>query len=73
MSKINEWEVQGRIIECSDDLLEKGVEPLEIAAAHMTHAMKIYRTVMNDDEYQEHMKFILNHKDPEPFQPLTLH
>lgn len=73
MRKINEWEVQGRIIECSDDLLEKGVEPLEIAAAHMAHAMKIYRTVMSEEDYREHMKFVLNYTQPEPFQPLTLH
>ena len=71
--KVNEWVVQGKVIECSDDLLELGVEPLEIAAAHMVHAMKIYRTVMSEEEYREHMKFVFNYKDPEPFQPLTRH
>lgn len=73
MTQVNEWEVQGRIIECSDDLLEKGVDPLEIAAAHMCHAMKIYRTIMSYEDYKEHMKFVLNHEDPKPFEPLTLH
>ena len=54
-------------------LLEKGVDPLEIAAAHMCHAMKIYRTIMSYEDYKEHMKFVLNHEDPKPFEPLTLH
>jgi hypothetical protein len=73
MPEVNEWEVQGEIIKCSDTLLEKGVDPLEIAAAHMVHAMKIYRTVMDLDEYRKHIEFILNHDDPEPFQPLRMH
>jgi len=73
VTKTESFDVYAKVIECSDSLLDAGVHPLEIAAAHMTHAMKLYRTIMDYDEYKEHMKFILEHKDPEPFQPMTKH
>ena len=73
MTQTNEWEVQGKIVKCSDELIDLGVDPLEIAAAHMVHAMKIYRTVMTEEEYREHLKFVLNYDDPEPFKPITRH
>ena len=65
--------LQSKVIDFSDQMLDRGISPLEIAAAQMVHAMKIYRTVMSEEEYREHMKFVFNYKDPEPFQPLTLH
>jgi hypothetical protein len=71
--QINELEIQEKVVECSDELLDLGVDPLEVAAVHMIHAMKIYRTVMTEDEYNEHMNFVVNFRDPKPFQTITRH
>lgn len=71
---VNPYLVQGHVVKCSDELLDMGVEPLEAAAAHIAHAMKIYRTILPQEEYDSLVKAIYNTRNQvEPFEPISLH
>ena len=66
--------VHSIVMKCSDELLDQGVDPLEIAAAHITHAQKIYRTVLSEEDYVKMMKTVYEtcHR-VEPIKPVILH
>lgn len=56
--RISEWEVQSDILKCSNELMDKGIDPLELAAAHITHAMRMYRTILPQKDYDAMIKTI---------------
>ena len=58
--KINEaYEIVGRVTHtlCED------YEPLAVAAVLMVMGMRIYKTILNDDEYQTIVQDVLDRKD----------
>jgi len=62
------------VLKCSNELMDEGLDPLEVAAAHFAHAMTIYRTVLPQDEYDDLIKAIYNTRnDVKPLSPLRMH
>jgi hypothetical protein len=52
---------------------DKKYSPLEVAAAQMVHAMRIYRTVMPEDQYDSIMKTVFEtRKNILPLTPTVL-
>lgn len=50
------------------------IEPLELAAAFITHAMRIYRTVLAEEDYDKMMTSIYDSRDRiEPVVRPVLH
>jgi hypothetical protein len=72
--EVNPYVVQGMVIKCSDELLDIGVEPLEIAAAHISHALKIYRTILSQSEYDELVESVYRTRNKvDPIEPIRMH
>ena len=65
--------LQNKVIDFSDQMLDRGISPLEIAAAQMVHAMKIYRSILPEDEYDALIASVYStRKNIQPFIPPTL-
>ena len=67
------WYLHQKVIDFADEMLDKKYDPLEIAAAQMVHAMRIYRTIMPEDQYDSMIKTVYeNRKNVQPFSPAVL-
>lgn len=63
MSEINPYEVYYELIKHSNDLMDElDISPLELAAAYVTHAMRIYRTVLPEEDYHKMMTSIYENR-----------
>lgn len=64
------WYLHRKVIDFADEMLDKKYDPLEVAAAQMVHAMRIYRTIMPEDQYDSMMKNVFEtRKNVQPFSP----
>ena len=55
------------------DQLEQDVSALSVAACLMVAALRLYRTVLTDDDYAKLVESIFNRQDEvTPFQPYVL-
>lgn len=53
--------------------LQTGQEPLALAAALMTNGLRLYRTVLSQEDYESIVSFISDRQDKvEPFLPSVL-
>ncbi len=52
------WYLHQKVRDFSETMEGKKYSPLEVAAAQMVHAMRIYRTVMPEDQYDSIMKTV---------------
>ena len=67
------WYLHQKVIDFADEMLAKKYDPLEIAAAQMVNAMRIYRTIMPEDQYDKMMKTVYEtRKKVQPLLPVTL-
>ena len=67
------WYLHQKVRDFSHNMESKKYDPLEIAAAQMVHAMRIYRTIMPEDQYDSMMKSVYNsRKNVQPFSPAIL-
>jgi hypothetical protein len=67
------WYLHRKVIDFADEMLDKKYDPLEVAAAQMVNAMRIYRTVMPEDQYDLMMKSVYNsRKNVQPLSPAVL-
>ena len=67
------WYLHRKVIDFSHNMENKEYDPLEIAAAQMVHAMRIYRTIMPEDQYDSMIKTVYeNRKNVQPFSPAVL-
>ena len=67
------WYLHQKVIDFSHNMENKEYDPLEIAAAQMVHAMRIYRTIMPEDQYDSMIKTVYeNRKNVQPFSPPVL-
>ena len=67
------WYLHRKVIDFADEMLDKKYDPLEVAAAQMVNAMRIYRTVMPEDQYDSMMKNVFEtRKNVQPFSPAVL-
>jgi len=59
----NPYEVYAELIKQSNELMEDmNIGPLELAASYMTHAMRIYRTVLPEEDYHKMMTSIYKNR-----------
>ena len=64
------WYLHQKVRDFSETMEGKKYDPLEVAAAQMIHAMRIYRTVMPEDQYDSIMKTIFeSRKNILPIMP----
>jgi len=67
------WYLHQKVRDFSHNMENKKYDPLEIAAAQMVHAMRIYRTIMPEDQYDSMMKTVFeNRKNVQPLSPAIL-
>jgi len=67
------WYLHRKVIDFADEMLDKKYDPLEVAAAQMVNAMRIYRTIMPEDQYDKMMKTVYEtRKKVQPLLPVTL-
>jgi len=67
------WYLHQKVRDFSETMEGKKYSPLEVAAAQMVHAMRIYRTVMPEDQYDSIMKTVFeSRKNILPITPETL-
>jgi len=67
------WYLHRKVIDFADEMLDKKYDPLEVAAAQMVNAMRIYRTIMPEDQYDSIMKTVFeSRKNILPLTPETL-
>ena len=67
------WYLHRKVIDLADEMLDKKYDPLEVAAAQMVNAMRIYRTIMPEDQYDSMMKNVFEtRKKVQPFSPAVL-
>lgn len=67
------WYLHQKVIDFSHNMESKKYDPLEVAAAQMVHAMRIYRTIMPEDQYDSMMKTVYEtRKNVQPIIPETL-
>ena len=67
------WYLHQKVRDFSETMEGKEYSPLEVAAAQMVHAMRIYRTVMPEDQYDSIMKTVFeSRKNVQPLTPTTL-
>ena len=67
------WYLHQKVRDFSHNMESKKYSPLEVAAAQMVHAMRIYRTVMPEDQYDSIMKTVFeSRKNILPITPETL-
>jgi len=67
------WYLHQKVIDFSHNMENREYDPLEIAAAQMVHAMRIYRTIMPEDQYDSMMKNVFEtRKKVQPFSPAVL-
>jgi len=67
------WYLHRKVIDFADEMLDKKCDPLEVAAAQMVNAMRIYRTIMPEDQYDSMMKNVFEtRKKVQPFSPAVL-
>ena len=53
------YEVYAELVKQSNELMDDmDIGPLELAASYMTHAMRIYRTVLPEEDYHKMMTSI---------------
>jgi len=59
MTKNDPYEVYAELVKQSNELMDSmDIGPLELAASYMTHAMRIYRTVLPEEDYHKMMTSI---------------
>ena len=67
------WYLHKKVRDFSETMEGQKYSPLEVAAAQMVHAMRIYRTVMPEDQYDSIMKTVFeSRKNILPITPETL-
>ena len=67
------WYLHQKVRDFSETMEGKKYSPLEVAAAQMVHAMRIYRTIMPEDQYDSIMKTVFDtRKNILPLTPETL-
>jgi len=67
------WYLHQKVIDFADEMLDREYNPLEVAAAQMVNAMRIYRTIMPEDQYDSMMKNVFEtRKNVQPFSPPVL-
>ena len=67
------WYLHQKVRDFSHTMESKEYNPLEVAAAQMVHAMRIYRTIMPEDQYDSIMKTVFeSRKNILPITPETL-
>ena len=67
------WYLHQKVKDFADEMLDKKYDPLEVAAAQMVNAMRIYRTIMPEDQYDKMMKNVFETcKKVQPFSPSVL-
>ena len=67
------WYLHQKVIDFADEMLDREYNPLEVAAAQMVNAMRIYRTIMPEDQYDSMMKNVFEtRKNVQPFSPAVL-
>lgn len=67
------WYLHQKVIDFADEMLDREYNPLEVAAAQMVNAMRIYRTIMPEDQYDSMMKNVFEtRKKVQPFSPAVL-
>ena len=67
------WYLHQKVLDFADEMLDKDYNPLEVAAAQMVNAMRIYRTIMPEDQYDSMMKNVFEtRKNVQPFSPVVL-
>ena len=67
------WYLHQKVLDFADEMLDKDYNPLEVAAAQMVNAMRIYRTIMPEDQYDSMMKNVFEtRKKVQPFSPAVL-
>ena len=67
------WYLHQKVRDFSHTMEIQEYSPLEIAAAQMVHAMRIYRTIMPEDQYDSMMENVFeNRKNILPIIPETL-
>jgi len=67
------WYLHQKVRDFSETMEGQKYSPLEVAAAQMVHAMRIYRTVMPEDQYDSIMKTVFeSRKNILPITPETL-
>ena len=67
------WYLHQKVLDFADEMLDKDYNPLEVAAAQMVNAMRIYRTIMPEDQYDSMMKNVFEtRKNVQPFSPAVL-
>lgn len=75
MTHSDPHEVYMEIIRHSNEIMsDLDVEPLELAAAYITHAMRIYRTILPEEDYHKMMTAIYDSRDQiDPVERPVLH
>ncbi len=75
MTPSDPHEVYLELLRHSNEMMEDlDIEPLELAAAFITHAMRIYRTVLEQEDYDKMMTSIYDNRDRiEPVVRPVLH
>ena len=59
MTHSNPYAVYSELVKHSNELMdEMDIGPLELAASYITHAMRIYRTVLPEEDYHKMMTSI---------------
>ena len=59
MTHSDPYAVYAELIKHSNELMdEMSIDPLELAASYITHAMRIYRTVLPEEDYDQMMTSI---------------
>jgi len=67
------WYLHQKVIDFADEMLDREYNPLEVAAAQMVNAMRIYRTIMPEDQYDKMIKNVFEtRKNVQPFSPAVL-
>jgi len=67
------WYLHQKVIDFADEMLDREYNPLEVAAAQMVNAMRIYRTIMPEDQYDKMIKNVFEtRKNVQPFSPPVL-
>ena len=59
MTHTDPYAVYAELVKHSNELMDDmDIGPLELAASYMTHAMRIYRTVLPEEDYHKMMTSI---------------
>jgi len=75
VTRSNPYEVYAELVKHSNELMEDmNIGPLELAASYITHAMRIYRTVLPEDDYHKMMTSIYESRHRiDPIERPVLH